>query len=59
MISTSANANDTVQAIRKSKVGGVCDPDRRVDQPQVFHDYNRFMNAVDRSDQVVATHSVY
>ena len=59
MISTSANANDKVQAIRKATVGGVWDPYRRVDQPQVIHDYNHFMNAVDRSDQVVATHSVH
>ena len=49
MMSTFANTNDKVQAIRKAKVGGVWDPDRRVDQPQVIHDYNHFMNAVDRS----------
>ena len=58
MTSTSANANDKVQPIRKAKVGGVWDPDRRVDQPQVIHDYNHFVNTVDRSNQVVATHSV-
>ena len=59
MISTSANANDKVQATRMAKVAGVLDPDRRVDQPQVLRDYNRFMNAVDRSDQIVATHNVH
>ena len=47
MITTSANANDKVQATRKTRVAGVWDPHRRVDQPQVFQDYNRFMNAVD------------
>ena len=59
MISTSANANDMVQATRKTRLAGVWDPHRRVDQPQVFQDYNRFMNAVDRSDQILATHSVH
>ena len=59
MISTSANANAKVQATRKTRVAGVWDPHRRVDQPQVFQDYNRFMNAVDRSDQILATHSVH
>ena len=47
MTSTSANANNKVQATRKTRVAGVWDPHRRVDQPQVFQDYNRFMNAVD------------
>ena len=59
MISTSAIANDKVQVTRKAKVAGVWDPDRRFDQPQVFQDYNRFMNAVDRSDQIVAIQSVH
>ena len=58
MISTSANANAKVQATRKTRVAGVWDPHRRVNQPQVFHNYNRFM-IVDRSDQIVATHSVH
>ncbi|KAK2557989.1 hypothetical protein P5673_019557 [Acropora cervicornis] len=40
MTSTSANANDKVQPIRKAKVGGVWDPDRRVDQPQRPAKYN-------------------
>ena len=59
MISTSANANDKVQATCKTRVAGVWDPYRRVDRPQVFQDYNRFMNAVDRSDRILATHSVH
>ena len=58
MISTSANANAKVQATRKTRVAGVWDPHRRVDQLQVFHNYNRFM-IVDRYDQIVATHSVH
>ncbi|XP_015754845.1 PREDICTED: piggyBac transposable element-derived protein 4-like [Acropora digitifera] len=49
MISTSADANDKVQVTRKTIV----------DQPQVFRDYNRFMSAVDRSNQILATHSVH
>ena len=59
MISTSANANDKVQATRKTRVAGVWDPQKRVDQPQIFHDYNHFMNAVDLSNQILATHSVH
>ena len=59
MISSSAKANDKVQTTRKTKVAGVWDPQRRVDQLQIFRDYNRFMNAVDRSDQILATHTVH
>ncbi|XP_015769863.1 PREDICTED: piggyBac transposable element-derived protein 4-like [Acropora digitifera] len=59
IVSTFAKANDKVQTTRKTKVAGVWDPNRRVEQPQVFHDYNRFMNAVDRSDQIVAIQSVH
>ena len=58
MISTSTKVNDKVQATRKTRVAGVWDPHRRVNQPQVFHNYNRFM-IVDRSDQILATHSVH
>ena len=58
MISTSTKVNDKVQATRKTRVAGVWDPHRRVNQPQVFHNYNRFM-IVDRSDQILATHPVH
>ena len=37
MISTSANANDKVQATRKTRAASVWDQHRRVDQPQIFH----------------------
>ena len=43
----------------KTKVAGVWDPHRRVDRPQIFHDYNHFMNAVHRSDQILATHTMH
>ena len=59
IVSPFAKANDKVQTTRKTKVAGVWDPNRRVEQPQVFHDYSRFMNAVDRSDQILATHTVH
>ena len=54
IISTSAKANDKADTTRKTKVAGVWDPHRRVDQPQIFHDYNCFMNALDQSDQISA-----
>ena len=57
MISTSGNANDSVQINRKIKSGGVWSS-LEVPQPQVFAMYNQYMNAVDRSDQILATHNV-
>ena len=58
MISKSANANDKVHATPKTRVAGVWDPHRRLAYPHLFHNYNRFM-IVDRSDQILATHSVH
>ncbi|XP_015774860.1 PREDICTED: piggyBac transposable element-derived protein 3-like [Acropora digitifera] len=57
MITTSGNANDTVQVNRKTKSGGVWSS-KEVPQPLVFAMYNKYMNAVDRSDQMLATHNV-
>ena len=57
MISTSGNANDSVQINRKIKSDGVWSS-LDVPQPQVFAMYNQYMNAVDRSDQILATHNV-
>ena len=57
MISTSANANQTNQVNRKRKAGGTWSA-TSVPQPEVFRIYNQYMNAVDRSDQILATHNV-
>ena len=48
MISTTVNANDS---------DGVWNS-VNVRQPQVFAMYNQYMNAVDRSDQILASHNV-
>ena len=42
---------------QKRKAGGTWST-TTVQQPEVFHMYNRYMNAVDRSDQILATHNV-
>lgn len=57
MITTSGNANETTQVSRKRKASGTWSP-TQVQQPEVFHMYNQYMNAVDRSDQILATHNV-
>ena len=57
MITTSGNANETTQVNRKRKTGGTWS-NTDVPQPEVFHMYNQYMNAVDRSDQILVTHNV-
>ena len=57
MITTSANANETTQVNRKRKAGGTWNA-TEVRQAEVFHRYNQYKNAVDRSDQILATHNV-
>ena len=57
MISTTADANETNQVKRKRKAGGTWSA-TAVQQPEVLHKYNQYMNAVDRSDQILATHNV-
>ena len=57
MITTCGNANETTQVSRKRKAGGTWSA-TVVQQPEVFHMYNQYMNAVDRSDQILATHNV-
>ena len=42
---------------REGKPGGTWS-NTDVRQPEVFHMYNQYMNAVDRSDQILATHNV-
>ena len=56
-IFTAANANDTVRVKRKRKTAGVWN-NNEVTQPQVFQTYNRYMNAVDRGDQIATTHNI-
>ena len=57
MITTFSNANETTQVSRKRKASGSCST-TNVQQPEVFHMYNQYMNAVDRSDQMLGTHNV-
>ena len=47
------NANDFVMVARKEKVGGVW-RNINVKQPKAIEHYNNYMNAVDRSDQILA-----
>ena len=58
LLSTIDNANVKIQATRKCKgdQGGWIAKD--VPQPRVISHYNSYMNAVDRSDQILATHNV-
>ena len=58
MISTIVNANDSVQVKRRVKNDDGAWNSVNVRQPQVFAMYNQYMNAVDRSDQILASHNV-
>ena len=58
MITTSGNANDTVQVNHKKRSGGVWSS-KEVPQPEFFAMYNQYMNALDRSDQILTTRSVH
>ena len=51
------SANEKVTAKRRTKTNGVYE-EINVDQPYAFYRYNQFMNAVDRSDQMLACHNV-
>ena len=57
MLTTIDNANDQVQVSRKSKTAGVWST-KVVPQPKTISNYNKYMNAVDRSDQILATNNV-
>lgn len=57
MLSTIENANDHVQVERKSRTDGQWRA-IAVTQPQAIASYNQYMNAVDRSDQILATNNV-
>ena len=59
MLTTIDNANVKKQATRKAKTarGGWTKTD--VPQPGVIANYNKYMNAVDRSDQILGTNTVH
>ena len=57
LLTTIDNANDRVQVNRKTKTGGEWNT-KVVCQPQAVSNYNKFMNAVDRSDQLLASNNV-
>ena len=57
LLTTIENANDSELVERKTKNGGVWST-RRVTQPKAIASYNQYMNAVDRSDQILATNNV-
>ena len=57
MITTVGNANDHIRVDRKTKEGNVWSK-KSVQQPQTFQTYNKYMNAVDRSDQILTTNSI-
>ena len=57
LLTTIDNANDRIQVNRKSKNAGVWST-KVVYQPKTVTNYNKYMNAVDRSDQILATNNV-
>ena len=57
MLRTIENANDSVQVKRKKKTAGVWSA-QVVRQLKAIATYNKYMNAVDRSDQILATNNV-
>jgi hypothetical protein len=57
VLTTLDNANDMVPTERKTKTGNVW-TNAIVDQLQAIDRYNRYMNGVDRSDQLIGTNNV-
>ena len=57
MLTTIENANDHFQVNRKQKTNNVW-RQANIPQPAVIKSYNSYMNAVDRSDQILGTHNV-
>lgn len=57
LLTTIDNANDSLQVTRKTKTAGVWST-KVVPQPRTVNNYNKYMNAVDRSDQILATNNV-
>ena len=59
MLTTIDNANVKKQATCKIKTARGGWTSRAVPQPGVIANYNKFMNAVDRSDQILGTSNVH
>lgn len=57
LLTTIDNANGRIQVNRKSKTAGVWST-KVVHQPKTVSNYNKYMNAVDRSDQILATNNI-
>ena len=57
IVTTFDNANDKVSAIRKSKTGNVW-KDITVHQPKAIGRYNKYLNGVDHSDQLIGTNII-
>lgn len=57
MITSVVNANDHVQVTRREKTAGVYNL-KVVQPPKTFKTYNKYMNAVDRSYQILATFNI-
>ena len=58
ILTTLYSANDHVSCKRKVKKRGGSISKASVPQPLAIHEYNQFMNGVDRSDQMLAYYSV-
>ena len=57
IVTTLDSANDKVSAIRKSKTGNVW-KDITVHQPKAIGRYNKYLNGVDHSDQLIGTNNI-
>ena len=57
LLTTIESANDSLQVTCKTKTAGVWST-KVVQQPRAIDSYNQYMNAVDHSDQILATHNV-
>ena len=58
LLTTIDSANEKVEVTRRAKKDGKFQ-EISVPQPLAFHRYNQHMNAVDRSDQMLARYNVY
>ena len=57
LLTTIDNANDKIQVQRKTKKNDTWNT-KVVYQPKAVSNYNKYMNAVDRSDQILATNNI-
>ena len=58
LLTTIDSANEKVEVKRRTKKDGKFQ-EVNVPQPLAFHRYNQYMNAVDRSDQMLANYNIY